>query len=92
MKKKKDNVIKITKDELVKNLGVFNYRLDLIRNGIFNISLSLRYLGSADLDITNTDMTNLSNKVNDLQAFVNELVNKLNMKIGDLRYNNEKKA
>lgn len=92
MKKKQTNNSIVTKDEFVRKLGVSNYKLDLVRNGIFNISLSMRYLGSADLDVKQSDMSDLEIRINELQEMVNKLVVKLNLRIGDLNKNNEKKT
>lgn len=84
-KKVKETNLKVSgKKEL---LGLFqnaNVRLDILRNGIFNIMVSMRYVKENEFNVADTDFDNFNNAIKYVENKFNEIVKKLDLKLGDV--------
>lgn len=84
MKVKKD-ISKCSKSELLTLLNNANQRLDILRNGIFNIMVTMKYVPKDEFNInSDVDFHNFNNSLKLLENKFSDLVNKLDLKIGDV--------
>lgn len=83
MKNKEENK-KVSKSELLTCYNNMNQRLDILRNGIFNIIVSMKYITRKEFDITDVDIHNFNNSLKLLEKKFSDFVTKMDIKFKDV--------
>lgn len=85
MKKKNNNVLIKDKNKLFNELISVNSRLDMLRNGIFNLLSSLNYTNN--IAINSSTIDNINIMVKEIELFLNSLIKQCNIRFGEKNEN-----
>lgn len=82
--KKIDENKNVSKSELLTAYSNTNARLDVLRNGIFNIIVSLRYVNRDEFNIKDIDLHNFNNSLKLLEKKFSDLVKAMDIKFKEV--------